>query len=137
MSRRCWAALFYANMHSMSRIVTSTYRYKRPPKKRQAHALDVPAVVTTKKNRRPAERATAEVVSQSPRLYDGAPQPSTARDAEGDSTVTIPPATNDAREPAIVTAKRSKRIAATTDGDKEVSPSVRAFFARMIRPRGQ
>ena len=29
----------------MTRIVTSTYRYKRPPKKRKAVALEVPAVV--------------------------------------------------------------------------------------------
>jgi hypothetical protein len=31
----------------MTRIVTTTYRYKRPPKKRKAVALEVPAVVTT------------------------------------------------------------------------------------------
>jgi hypothetical protein len=29
----------------MTRIVTSTYRYKRPPRKRKAVALDVPAIV--------------------------------------------------------------------------------------------
>ena len=30
----------------MTRIVTSTYRYKRPPKKRKAVALEVPVIVT-------------------------------------------------------------------------------------------
>jgi hypothetical protein len=29
----------------MPRIVTSTYRYKRPPRKRKAVALEVPAAV--------------------------------------------------------------------------------------------
>ena len=29
-----------------SRIVTSTYRYKRPPRKRKAVLLEVPAIVT-------------------------------------------------------------------------------------------
>jgi hypothetical protein len=33
----------------MTRIVTSTYRYKRPPRKRKAVAFDVPAVVTRKR----------------------------------------------------------------------------------------
>ena len=32
----------------MTRIVTTTYRYKRPPRKRKAVALEVPAVVTGK-----------------------------------------------------------------------------------------
>ena len=33
----------------MTRIVTTTYRYKRPPKKRKAVALEVPVIVTAKK----------------------------------------------------------------------------------------
>ena len=32
----------------MTRIVTSTYRYRRPPRKRKAVALEVPAIVTRK-----------------------------------------------------------------------------------------
>jgi hypothetical protein len=116
-------------MDSMARIVTSTYRYKPPPKKRKPVALEVPTVVTTKKSRRPVPKsAAAEAVSQSPRLHDGAAQPGTAR-----SAVTTPPP---ARKSAIVTAKRSKRIIAAPDDASEASPSVKAFFARMIRPRG-
>jgi hypothetical protein len=44
-------------------IVTSTYRYKRPPRKRKAVALEAPAVVTAKSSRRPnlEEKAAAEV----------------------------------------------------------------------------
>jgi hypothetical protein len=29
----------------MAQIVTSTYRYKRPPRKRKSVALDMPAIV--------------------------------------------------------------------------------------------
>jgi hypothetical protein len=113
----------------MARIVTYAHRYKRPPKKRKAVALEVPTIVATKRSRRPVPRSAAEAVSQSPRLHDGAAQPNTAR-----SAVTTPPSV---RKSAIVTAKRRNRIIAAPDADKEVSPSVNAFFARMIRPRGQ
>ena len=34
-----------------SRIVTSTYRYKRPPQKRKAVALEVPAIVRGSRKR--------------------------------------------------------------------------------------
>ena len=33
----------------MTRIVTTTYRYKLPPRKRKAVAIEAPAVVTAKK----------------------------------------------------------------------------------------
>jgi hypothetical protein len=119
----------------MARIVTYVHHYKRPPRKRKAVALDVPTVVTTEKSRRrPSKQAAAESVSRSPRLHDGAAQPSTARDAECDSTVTTPPAV---RKSAIVTAKRGRRITAAPDDAGEASPEIEAFFARMLRPPGQ
>ena len=34
----------------MTRIVTTSYRYKRPPRKRKAVALEVPAVVRAKRS---------------------------------------------------------------------------------------
>ena len=34
----------------MTRIVTYAHRYKRPPRKRKAMALEVPAVVTTRRS---------------------------------------------------------------------------------------
>ena len=37
----------------MTRIVTTTYRYKSPPRKRKAVALEAPAIVTAKSSRRP------------------------------------------------------------------------------------
>jgi hypothetical protein len=48
--------------------------------------------------------------------------------------VTTPPPV---RKSAIVTAKRGRRITETADDASEASPSVEAFFARMIRPQGQ
>jgi len=35
----------------MTRIVTYAHRYKRPPKKRQAVALEVPAIVARARSR--------------------------------------------------------------------------------------
>ena len=95
----------------MTRIVTTHYRYKRPPRKRKPIALEAPAVVTAKSSRRPnlGEEAAAEV-SVTTRHYDGATHPSTPREAK---RVISPPhhsasPTNDDRKPAIVTTKRSR-----------------------------
>jgi hypothetical protein len=62
-----------------SAIVRSTYRYKRPPRKRKAVALEAPAVVTTKKSRRPVLGETAAEVPRAPisREEGAAAQPST------------------------------------------------------------
>ena len=38
----------------MTRIVTSTYRYKRPPRKRKAVPLEGPAIVTPRRTAAPA-----------------------------------------------------------------------------------
>jgi hypothetical protein len=38
----------------VTRIVRTAYRYKRPPRKRQAVALEVPAVVVGKNSRHQA-----------------------------------------------------------------------------------
>ena len=47
----------------MTRIVTTHYRYKRPPRKRKAVPLEASAVVKAKSNRRPnlEAKAAAEV----------------------------------------------------------------------------
>ena len=77
----------------MTRIVTTHYRYKRSPRMRpKAAALAGPAIVATKKSRRPAgegARAAAEAGSSiTPPDQDGAAQPSTPRDAERYITAT-------------------------------------------------
>ena len=72
----------------MTRIVTYAHRYKRPPKKRKAVALEVPAIVT-----RARKRLRAEAPDD--------PKPTPAND---DRKPTQPlPA-------AIVTAKPKRRI---------------------------
>ena len=69
-----------------SRIVTSTYRYKRPPRKRKAVPLEGPAIV--RKRRHLQHRK--------------------AQDRTG-----VPPPANDDRKSAIVTAKRRRSSSAT------------------------
>jgi hypothetical protein len=70
----------------MTSIVTSTYRYKRPPRKRKPVAIEATAVVTA--------------------------QPSTPREAAG---VPATPPANDDRKPAIVTIKRKSRFGDAPD----------------------
>ena len=88
----------------MTRIVTTHYRCKRPPRKRKPVALDTPAVVTAKSSRRPVLGETAaEVVPPAPE--EGAVQPSTPREA-----ARVAPPANDDRKSAIVTIKRKSRF---------------------------
>jgi hypothetical protein len=64
-----------------SAIVTSTYRYKRPPRKRKPVPIEGPAVVTVKMRCRAAEdRAAAEMeeLSEVARSPAGVPQSSTS-----------------------------------------------------------
>ena len=126
----------------MTRIVISTYCYKRPPRNRKAVALEVPAVIATKSSRRPIweEKAAAEV-SVTARTTGQRAQPSTPR-AAARAIATAP--ANDDRKPAIITATCRKRLkllraekrAAEPDNDPEATARVKAFFARMIRQGG-
>ena len=67
----------------MTRIVRTAYRYQRPPGKRKPVALEVPAVVTTKKQPPPDwGEAAAEIPRHAPVFRrKGAAQPSTPQDA--------------------------------------------------------
>ena len=88
-----------------ARIVTSTYRYKRPPRKKKPVLLEVPAIVT--------KRAASPQAS--------APKPAA-------------PA-NDDRKPAIVTtSKRGRRQQPEPEINTEADARVKAFLARMVRP---
>ena len=100
----------------MTRIVTTHHRYKRPPRKRKAVALDVPEIVTAKSSRRllpSPDRAAAEVRAALPPLREeGAVQPSTSREAA--RTIAQPPANDDRKppmptKPALVTTGRKRR----------------------------
>ena len=48
----------------MTRIVAYAHRYKRPLRKRQAVAVEAPAVVTTKSSRRPPVGGTEEAAAE-------------------------------------------------------------------------
>ena len=100
----------------MTRIVTTTYRYKRPPRKRKPVALEAPAVVTAKSSRRPSlgGKAAAEDRGRSPPAITTGrrAQSSTPREA---TRVISPPhhsasSANDDRKSAIVTIKRKSRF---------------------------
>ena len=87
-----------------STIITTHYRYKRPPRKRKAVALDAPAIVT-KKSRCPCSGvAAAELVSSTSPQEGGEAALSLAR-----------PAANDDRKPSIVTIKRKSRFCGAPD----------------------
>ena len=71
----------------MTRIVTTSYRYKRPPQKRRVVALEGPAIVRKVKAAKGVHTADTPKSGQAP-----------------------PPPANDDRKPAIVTTtSRSKR----------------------------
>jgi hypothetical protein len=85
-------------------IVTTSYRYKRPPRKRKAVALEVPAVVR-KSDRRQRGREAAAESGEVPRLVGEA----------GESIAQPVPAPDD-RKPAIITIRgRGKRFADVPD----------------------
>jgi hypothetical protein len=69
----------------MARIVTTQYRYKRPPKKRKPAAIKVPEVVTVRDRKRVANRRV-------PDNPEATPQPA-----------------NDDRKAGIVSAKKPGR----------------------------
>jgi hypothetical protein len=128
----------------MTRIVTTHYRHKRPPRKRKAVALEAPVIVTTKSSRHPPVRGTKEAAAEVTRaptpVREGAVQPSTPREA---ARVIAQPRANDDRKPAIVTTTSKKRLKllradqrAEQDDDPEATARVKAFFARNVRPRG-
>ena len=102
----------------MTRIVTTTYRYKRPPRKRKPVEIEGPTVVTTKSSRRPSlgGRGGGRGV---PTAYTTGrrAQSSTPREA---ARVIPPPhhsasPANDDRKSAIVTIKRKSRFGDAPD----------------------
>jgi hypothetical protein len=99
----------------MTRIVTTHYRYKRPPRKQKAVALEAPAVVTTKSSRHPPVRGTKEAAAEVTRaptpVREGAVQPTTP----GAAARVEPPPANDDRQSAIVTIKRKSRFGDAPD----------------------
>ena len=107
-----------------TRIVTSTYRYKRPPRKKKPQAIAGPVIVTPRK-RAPSPTDGPNLqppVAPSPANDDG-PEPGT------------PP--QQGKKLAIVTtSKRGRRPKPEPEIDPEAEARVKAFVARMMRPSG-
>jgi hypothetical protein len=95
-------------------IVTSTYRYKRPPRKRKPVAIEAPAVVTidpttrvAKKGRRLVgnEAAAEEVVLTRAARIGAEAQPSTPPEGP--------------RDPVVTTAEKAPQPANDDDGPRK------------------
>jgi hypothetical protein len=105
-----------------SMIVTTHYRYKRPPKKRKAIALDVPAVVR--------KRSRVDAAAPPPdEAEPAAPSP-----AHDDSPTPPPPAAKSAIA-ASISRKRTRFLsaeqrAAEPDDDPEADVAMRAWIER-------
>ena len=89
----------------MTRIVTTTYRYKRPAKKRKAVVLEAPAIVAAKSRRPTWEDQAAAEVPEPPAITTAGQraQSSTPHEATRGASPT-----NDGRKPAIVTARKPR-----------------------------
>ena len=109
----------------MTRIVTTHYRYKPPPRKRKAVALKGPVIVR-KRGRADAAPPPDE------------PEPAAPPPANDDAPAKPAPAAKSAIATSI-SRKRTKFLrtepAAEPDDDPEATARVRAFLDRMIRPR--
>ena len=120
----------------MTRIVRTAYRYKRPPGKRKAVALEVPAVVIAKSSRRPIEeKAAAEMQLAPVSGRRGAVQPSTPRE----SALLAHPADPDHKR-AIVTIRRtpakllpSGLLPDTPEEAKRRGDAADALFREIVR----
>jgi hypothetical protein len=83
----------------MARIVRTTYRYKRPPRRKKPVALEVPAVVKAVEPAKARKRASGQGREPPP----PAPEP-----ANDDLKPAPPPAAE--KKPAIVTIRRKSRF---------------------------
>jgi hypothetical protein len=127
----------------MSRIVTSTYRYKRPPRKRKPRTIEAPAIVTidpktrvAKKGRRPIGGAAARTEENTPPAFGSATatqelHPPTIRDNLSVLTV---------RDRKTVERQREQQQAMLLpiQGEEAVGDHHPAHHAQLIRyhPRG-
>jgi hypothetical protein len=123
----------------MARFVTTTYRYKRPPRKRaKAAAIEALAIVTAKSGRLPLpeKQAAAEGVLSPNRAIT----PNTPSKADREPAVTAPAI--DDHKPAIVTTISRQRLKLlrpqkrATEAKTETSPKLKEFLACMVRPGG-
>jgi hypothetical protein len=95
----------------MARIVRTIYRYQRPPRKRQAVALEVPAVVKAADPVKARKRIAGQGSHPAPGKSEPTAPPHAP--ANGDRTPAPPPAAE--RKSAIVTVRRPSRFGAAED----------------------
>ena len=106
-----------------TRIVTTAYRYKRPPKKRKAVAIDGPAVVR--------KRGRADAAVPPP----DEPKPATPSPANDDSpTEPAPPAAKSAIATSI-SRKRTRFLSVEQAAEPDDDPEAHGAGARMARAR--
>jgi hypothetical protein len=120
----------------MTRIVTSTYRYKRPPKKRKAVALEVPAIVKAKSGRRQVRKTAAESEESASTRWRGTR--SLAQPTANDDRPVARTSVNDPPRSAIVTIRRrGKRFGdvpdMTPEEHKRRGDGADAMFQEMKR----
>jgi hypothetical protein len=123
-------------------IVTSTYRYKRPPRKRKPQTAEAPAVVTidpktrvAKEGRRetsPDEKAAAKVMGRNPPGDDQAGERHGLPNSATWSTMYAAHPSHTARKSAIVTI-RSAGEDMTPEEHKRRGDAADALFREMKR----
>jgi hypothetical protein len=116
----------------MTRIVTTHYRYKPPPRKRKAVPLEAPAVVTPKRKRvlstdRPKLEPASTIVQKAKPCNDNRPDPAL-----------LP---TDGKKSAIVTARKpGKRYADVPDMTPEEhqrrGDAATALWRELVRRSG-
>jgi hypothetical protein len=121
------APSFHANMPDMPeltrRIVTSTYRYKRPPKRKAPVVLPGPVVVTAKQGRLGGKKAAAEPKG-----------PTATGPAKAEPKSSIVTATS---KKTLKLMRQERAQAAGADVDPETRARIRAFLKQMTRPPGE
>jgi hypothetical protein len=98
----------------MTRIVTSTYRYKRPPRKRKAVALEAPAIVR--------KRGRVDAVAPPDRVEEPAPRNDNHQEGP--------------KSRILQAAKPKGRRKAWVDDGQETPPEIKALIKRMMLGRG-
>jgi hypothetical protein len=93
----------------MTRIVTTHYRYKRPPGRKKPVALEVPAVVKAADPAK-AHRRTMPPPESTPAI------PAVVSTSTKRAGASAAPAANDDHRPAIVTARKPRAMVSLPDG---------------------
>ena len=130
----------------MTRIVTTHYRYKPPPKKRKAVALEVPVVVTAKRSRHPlrgSKRRRRSCRASTKTRRSSQAHRASERASPGQRRSEAEPRTAEAgdrhqHQPQAgeATARLATRTSGAGRADDPKDEALMKAMARMIRPPG-